>query len=209
MDVLTRALWLVVGFLAATAGGALVVSGLAIILGWDLLTSIFLYTLAVYLSFGVAMYLAVRGTGILGGFATGGFLRALAMYVAVIIASAILLSMAGYEDPLRDVLAQVRSDPMLAALVLVATVFLAPPVEELAFRAVLINKLRERLSLGWAVFASSAIFASLHLQVLTFPIYLALGLVLGYAYVRSGYAAAVAIHALNNSIAYAALWLGG
>ncbi len=206
---MTRAIWLVVGFLAATVGGALVVSGLAILLGWDLLTSIFLYTLAVYLSFGIAMYLAVRGTGILGGFAVGGFVKAFAMYVAVIVASALLLSAVGYEDPLMDVLAQVRDDRTLAILVLVTTVFLAPPVEELAFRAVLINKLRERLSLGWAVFVSSAIFASLHLQVLTFPIYLALGLVLGYAYVRSGYAASVAIHALNNSIAYAALWLGG
>lgn len=89
--------------------------------------------------------------------------------------------------------------------VIAMTVFLAclvgPIAEELFFRGVLYGALRQRLSRGWAIVASSAAFALLHANpVGLFPI-MALGCLLAYLYERSGtLLAPLVIHIAHNTL---------
>jgi hypothetical protein len=59
-------------------------------------------------------------------------------------------------------------------------------VEELAFRGVILERLRKFLGTRDAVVASALMFMILHLTVLSFPHLLIIGLVLGYLRIRIG-----------------------
>jgi membrane protease YdiL (CAAX protease family) len=87
--------------------------------------------------------------------------------------------------------------------------FLAPVAEELFFRGFLYTALRQRLGLAAAVTISSMVFAVGHIDALgvvaaSFIMGIALALV--YEYTRSLWVA-IAIHAFNNSLAIALVYL--
>lgn len=87
-------------------------------------------------------------------------------------------------------------------LALVVTVVIAPIVEELFFRGFIYGVLRERMSAGWAILLSSAIFAAYHFNLwLVVPIVM-LGIALAWLteWQRSIWPAIIC-HALNNVLA--------
>jgi membrane protease YdiL (CAAX protease family) len=89
--------------------------------------------------------------------------------------------------------------------VVIALVVLAPISEELVFRGVLLRGLARRYGMRNAVIGSSVAFALLHLLdpnlLLAMPVFLVLGIALGYSVARTGrLGRAIAIHAGFNLV---------
>lgn len=90
----------------------------------------------------------------------------------------------------------------------VAVVLVAPVVEELFFRGLLLGALRRRWGTGVAVVGSSLVFGVTHFQPLQFVALTAAGLMFAGAAVRTGrLAAAIAVHAGFNATTFVALAL--
>ena len=80
---------------------------------------------------------------------------------------------------------------------------LAPAAEELFFRGLIYTALRQRLGIAAAAAASSAVFAAGHIDavgVVAASFIMGIALALAYEYTRSLWVA-IAIHALNNTLA--------
>ena len=89
-------------------------------------------------------------------------------------------------------------------VVIVAVVFLAPVAEEIFFRGVVFNAWLREGGRKWAYIGSAALFAVIHLSLLSLlPIFL-LGLALAWVYERTGnLLAPIAMHATVNGISVA------
>jgi membrane protease YdiL (CAAX protease family) len=97
-----------------------------------------------------------------------------------------------------------------AWLMLVVVAGLAPLVEEVLFRGVLLTGLARQISFGWANAIQAVLFATLHLTPPLFPFFLVMGLMSGLLVRYSGgLLASFALHALNNGTAVAALYWAG
>lgn len=94
-----------------------------------------------------------------------------------------------------------RLDPWV---VIVAVVILAPIAEEIFFRGVVFNAWLREGGRRWAYIGSAALFAAIHLSLLSLlPIFL-LGLALAWVYQRKGnLLAPIAMHATVNGISVA------
>ena len=89
-------------------------------------------------------------------------------------------------------------------LVVVAVVILAPIAEEVFFRGVVFNAWLREAGRRWAIIGSAALFAVIHLSLVSLlPIFL-LGLALAWVYERTGtLLAPIAMHATVNGISLA------
>ncbi|MBD8898138.1 CPBP family intramembrane glutamic endopeptidase [Rhodanobacter sp. DHG33] len=93
-----------------------------------------------------------------------------------------------------------------------AVISIGPAVEELLFRGALLSALLRRLRVGWAIWASAALFALVHLPDLhwlwyALPNLALLGAALAWLRLRSGSLwPAVIAHGCNNLLAMAALF---
>ena len=104
-------------------------------------------------------------------------------------------------NPLRN-LPEGGPTPGFVALMVVNIVLLAPIFEELLFRGLILNKLKERYSATMAIVISSALFAAIHFDPKVFPVLFTLGAVAGYSVHRTGsIMPAIGIHMLNNLFA--------
>ena len=90
------------------------------------------------------------------------------------------------------------SPPAYITLLILAGL-IAPIVEELVFRAGLFRFLKGQVSRNWAIVISSAVFASLHMNVLVFPTLFLMGVVLCLTYEATGnIKVPIVFHALFN-----------
>lgn len=93
----------------------------------------------------------------------------------------------------------VAGDPIANLLYFAVVSILAPIWEEVMFRGFLLPSLTKYLNTGAAVVATSICFALAHFSVQRFLPILALGLVMGHAYVRSrNLMPSMVLHALWN-----------
>lgn len=98
----------------------------------------------------------------------------------------------GEDIPEQALAGIVRESTGLSEQVLlfVGIVFIGPVIEEIVFRGMLLSRLRRSMSATWAVVASAAVFAGIHLldpgTVLVVPGLFLVGLVLGYQANRRG-----------------------
>jgi len=130
---------------------------------------------------------------------------------AVVLASLLAAPLVrGAEPPQRDLMDLVTGlrNPFLMLLLLATIAGLAPLFEEWVFRGVLLPWLGPRLAArfgakgGWAlaVLVSGLAFGAMHLQPAGLPTLATLGLVLGWAVLRTGSLwTTVAIHACWNA----------
>jgi membrane protease YdiL (CAAX protease family) len=120
----------------------------------------------------------------------------------VIVVVAWLLERIGLEpEPETAERAIALLDPWL---VVGAVVFFAPVAEEIFFRGVVFNAWLREAGRRWAFIGSSALFAVIHLSLVSLlPIFL-LGLALAWVYQRTGnLLAPIAMHATVNGISVA------
>lgn len=132
-----------------------------------------------------------------------------------LIAYWVIVGLLGGEVPTQEVV-EAAADAIGRGerlLVFVGVVVLAPVSEELVFRGVLLGALRRTRSERFAVVASAAAFAGLHLldpnAALAVPLLFVVGIVLGRAVVATGrLGRAIAIHAGFNAVTVLALLAG-
>lgn len=101
-----------------------------------------------------------------------------------------------------------------AILILVAVGLLAPVVEEILFRGMLLSRLVRSMGMWWAIVAQAAIFAGLHLAdpnaIAAIPGLFLIGAVLGYAATKTGsLSLPITLHAGVNLTAGLLLIYGG
>ncbi len=87
-----------------------------------------------------------------------------------------------------------------------AIVVIGPIVEEMLFRGYLQTALSKRMKPWLAIVLASGAFAAIHLQPAAFPMLALVGGVFGFLYHRTGsLRVSMALHMLNNGLAFAAL----
>jgi len=85
-------------------------------------------------------------------------------------------------------------------------VIIAPVVEELIFRGVIMSGFMRNYKIGYAIFFSALMFALFHLNPWQFPATFMLGLALGWIRFRTGsILACIAGHAIHNGLVYIAV----
>lgn len=129
-----------------------------------------------------------------------------ANFLVGLLASPLLRGAEAPQGELREMIATLHN-PLAIGLVLATLAGLAPLFEEWVFRGVLLPWLAPRLGarhgqrLGWglAILISGLGFGAIHLQPTGLPSLAALGVVLGWAFYRTGNLwTAVAVHACWN-----------
>lgn len=89
-----------------------------------------------------------------------------------------------------------------------ATAVLAPLLEETVFRGFLLTSLTKFMSAEWAVLLSSVAFGAAHLSARDFPQLTALGIVMGFSYVRSrNLMTPILIHGTWNGVVLSLLFI--
>ncbi len=118
------------------------------------------------------------------------------LVVAVVVAVLTSLGQAPEPDPAERAIALL--DPIVVVL---AVVVLAPIAEELFFRGIVFNAWLREGGRRWAYIGSAALFAAVHLSLVSaLPIFL-LGLALAWVYERTrNLLAPIAMHATVNGI---------
>ncbi len=147
--------------------------------------------------------------------------RAVAVYIAVwpacfliLQVMTLILTIAGFELQAHTMIETLLDDSTprcVAGSAIAAAVVLAPIVEELLFRGLLLPAMGRWLRSQWlGIIASAAVFGLIHL-----PLYqnvaslMLLGLVLGYVYVKSGsLTLVILVHAVFNAKTIVWLLLG-
>lgn len=128
----------------------------------------------------------------------------------LVLVPAIYLPLRGLVDeddlaaPARELLG--RADGAALVAIAVSVIVVAPLVEELFFRGLLLDAMRRRWGAAAAVVGSSAVFGATHFQPLQFPGLTLAGVVFAIAAVRTGrLGAAVAVHAGFNATTFVTL----
>lgn len=117
--------------------------------------------------------------------------------------------------------AAVAIDPLLALLpappdytgrglwTVVTVVVLAPVLEELLCRGILLESLRARYGVVTALWASSLFFAAIHLHITLALNALVLGMILGFIYLRTdSLYATILLHGFHNALALTLMLFG-
>jgi membrane protease YdiL (CAAX protease family) len=122
----------------------------------------------------------------------------------------LFLYAAGYPVTLQDVV-EIFLEPQPGwnlLLLMVLAVVVAPIVEEMLFRGILLPALMKKVGLGAAVVANSILFALIHQHLPSLIPLFALALALSLLYVYSGSLwSAIILHALFNGISICVLLL--
>ena len=121
---------------------------------------------------------------------------------------------AGSHPLQQDIAVMAASAPTgLRVLLALAGIGVAPFVEELVFRGVLLSGLASRMRVGWAIIVSALIFGCAHLPDFKFawyaiPALVLLGLVLGWLRVKTrSLWPSITLHASYNSVAVLAWFM--
>lgn len=105
----------------------------------------------------------------------------------------------GTVDGVAQMMSPTMDDAVFTNLLIVTGV-LAPVLEETVFRGFLLTSLTKHMAAPTAVLTSSAAFAACHLSARDFPQLMALGVVMGFMYLRSrNLLTSIVIHGTWNS----------
>ena len=129
-------------------------------------------------------------------------------FIVLLLGGAITHLLAGQHPVHQDVAVMAGKVSLdMRILLAVLVVCVAPFVEELVFRGVLLSGLASRMHIGWAMLASAIVFGCVHLPDFKFawypvPALILLGLVLAWLRVRTrSLWPSITLHAANNFFA--------
>lgn len=108
------------------------------------------------------------------------------------------------QDQLRLLIAGIPDNAVGKITLFITVVIMAPITEELAFRGILQNGLKNWMPIWVAIPLSSMAFAAAHNDFYAFPVLTFMGMMFGILYYKTGSLRAnIALHALNNAAALA------
>lgn len=209
-------------YLLATVGTSIVVAIIAAISGGaESLAekmssgpmSVLSYALSMGLTIvGVLIYRKLRrGTGRMFHFSMRGFNPMLILwgFVMVLLTGVVIEPVLElFPDAFLKMIDKMGMNGGWSILMLVV---LAPVMEEVLFRGILLESVRSKHSAGRAIVVSALMFGVIHLIPQQVVNAFVIGLILGYIYVRTeSLWPVIVIHALNNAMAYVIMqWSDG
>ena len=209
-------------YLLATVGTSIVVAIIAAISGGaeslaETMSSgpmsVLSYALSMGLTIvGVLIYRKLRrGTGRMFHFSLRGFNPMLILwgFVMVLLTGVVIEPVLElFPDAFLKMIDKMGMNGGWSILMLVV---LAPVMEEVLFRGILLESVRSKHSAGRAIVVSALMFGVIHLIPQQVVNAFAIGLILGYIYVRTeSLWPVIVIHALNNAMAYVIMqWSDG
>jgi len=129
-------------------------------------------------------------------------------FIVLLLGGAITHLLAGHHPVHQDVAVMAgKVSPDMRILLALLVVCVAPFVEELVFRGVLLSGLASRMRIGWAMLVSAIVFGCVHLPDFKFawypvPALILLGVVLAWLRVRThSLWPSITLHAANNFFA--------
>jgi membrane protease YdiL (CAAX protease family) len=130
-----------------------------------------------------------------------GYIAAVPILIAVLGLVALVVNITKYvpeRQPVVELFLKEKSVPFLIYSGIFTGV-VGPVIEELFFRGFMYNAFKKRIGIFWAMLITSALFASLHTNVIGFLPIMVLGFVLAYMYEKTGtLVASVTVHMLHN-----------
>ncbi|MCC6480377.1 MAG: CPBP family intramembrane metalloprotease [Sphingomonadaceae bacterium] len=106
------------------------------------------------------------------------------------------------QESLRKMFAALPATGLNKAMLFIAVAGIAPLLEELLFRGFVQNALAEKLPIWGAILGASAIFAAVHMDYHAFPALMAMGVVFGLLYHKTGSLRVnIVAHMINNGAA--------
>lgn len=139
----------------------------------------------------------------------GGVLLMLAVALLALVIMA-LFKLPNQPQPFAEAISQAHSWRQLLVLMSIGSL-LAPISEELYFRGLLYNYLRQHMGESAGIWLSGAVFAGMHLDAVRFIPLLCGGAGLAYIYQRTGslYASILAHAVWNSAMTLFIWWFGG
>ena len=205
----TVATSVITAIIAAVSGGA---EGLAERMSSGPMSAVS-YALSMGLTIvGVLIYRALRrGEGKLFSLSLKGFNPILILwgFVLVLITGIVIEPVLNlFPESFLELLNQMGAKGGWSVLMLVV---LAPIMEEVLFRGILLESVRSKYSSGRAIVVSALMFGVIHIIPQQVVNAFVIGLILGYIYVRTeSLWPVIIIHALNNAMAYVVMqWSDG
>ncbi len=121
----------------------------------------------------------------------------------VYIGICMLMAKLGLATPMQGIVLFATVCPESTFIILTISAITAGPVlEELLFRKIFYNYMRNYLSIPGAAFISSVFFAAMHFSLPHMPVLVFLGLIFQYSYIKSGsLTVPIILHATHNLIA--------
>jgi membrane protease YdiL (CAAX protease family) len=157
----------------------------------------------------------LQGFGWVAPADTSSYLGAVLLGVGVLLLGGPLTHLLAGQHPVHQDISVMagKVSPAMRLLLAIPVVGVAPFVEELVFRGVLLSGLASRMGARWAIVASAIVFGCVHLPDFGFawypvPALVLLGLALAWIRVRSrSLWPAITLHATNNCFAMLAWFL--
>ena len=134
-------------------------------------------------------------------FSLGSYITCVPLFLLLLTAMTVVLRVLKVEPPPQALFTLYMFEERAAVvrLLLALAVGVGPIAEELFFRGLIYRWLRHRVGIGPGLLASAFLFALLHTDLIAFVPILALGLLFGWVYERTGsLAAPVAVHIFHN-----------
>ncbi|MBQ3247711.1 MAG: CPBP family intramembrane metalloprotease [Alistipes sp.] len=165
-----------------------------------------IYPIAMTISLaGILLYRHVRGgTSKIASFSLAGFdpSRLLGLFILILAVQVVI-------EPLTMLMPEVPDMVGRGFFTLLVSVVFAPIFEEFICRGVILESFREKYGIWAGWICSSLFFGVIHGQVTAMFNASIIGLILGYAYIRSNSIfSAIILHALNNGLALALISFG-
>ncbi|HET9818632.1 MAG TPA: type II CAAX endopeptidase family protein [Rhodanobacteraceae bacterium] len=144
----------------------------------------------------------------------GDYVAAVALGIGMVFLGGVMTQLLAHGNPVQQDVSVMagKVSPGMRLLLAVIVVCVAPVVEEVVFRGVLLSGLASRMRVGWAIVVSAVIFGCVHLPDFKFawypvPALILLGLLLAWLRVRThSLWPSITLHATNNFVA-AIMWL--
>lgn len=144
----------------------------------------------------------------------GDYVAAVTLGVGMVLLGGLMTQLLAHGHPVQQDISVMagKVSPGMRVLLAVLVVCVAPIVEEVVFRGVLLSGLASRMRVGWAIVISAAIFGCVHLPDFKFawypvPALILMGVLLAWLRVRThSLWPSIVLHATNNFVA-AIMWL--
>lgn len=130
-----------------------------------------------------------------------GYVAAVPILVAILIATAIFINMIKYV-PEKQLVVELFLKEKDAGFLIYTSLFAAiggPIIEELFFRGFMYNAFKKHVNKVFAMFVTAALFAALHTHPVGFLPIMVLGIILAYLYEKTGtLVSSMTVHMIHN-----------
>ena len=100
-----------------------------------------------------------------------------------------------------------KFSPEVKNFIIFAGVIIAPICEEIFFRGALFKSFKDNGYTAFGILFSSLMFAAVHFDPYSFPLYFIFGIALSYTYLKTNsLISAMIAHAINNAVAFYLLY---